>query len=108
MDEINNLIYFAKKVDNKYLQKIRNLKDKKEKIEALKYLIKLRLEEKKRDLNEDIDKLKKEDRFFIEIKIAKLESKIKIFNATHHKKDFNNVMLLFKDIKKEIKNVRSV
>jgi hypothetical protein len=50
-------------------------------------------------------KKSKKDVFFAETKLSMLKMKIKFFNITLNKKDFNTVFVLIKEVEKEVKNV---
>lgn len=105
--ELKSLRKFAKEIiSKKTFKKLRKIKEEKEKIDVLKHSIKSNLELKYHDLKEKIKKIKKQkkDSFFAEVKANLLSSKIKLFNATFHKKDFKNVLNLFKEAEKELKN----
>jgi len=104
--ELKEMRKIANKIVKKTsLKKLRKIHDKEEKLEAIKYLIKTSLDLKYYDLAEKIKKLKqkKRDVFFAETKINLLGVKIKLFNTTLHQKDFKNILALFNDMKKEMK-----
>jgi len=106
--ELKNLKRFAKKIfDSKTLRKFKKIEENKEKLEVIKYLIKSHLDLRCHKLKEKIKKMKKrkKDVFFAEVRTNLLGSKIKLFNATFHKKDFKNVLNLFKGAERELENV---
>jgi hypothetical protein len=108
MFETIKLINFAKKIiDKQSLKKIKKLKNKEEKISALKYRIKSELEMMHYDLKRKLSKLEREkkDVFSLDVKTGLLNSKIKYFEISLDKRDFKNILLLYKEIKKEMKNV---
>jgi len=105
--EVRRLMNFARKLLHKgTLKKLRTVKDRREKIEVIKYSIKSDLEIKYYDLKKRIKKMteQKKDVFFATTKANTLNSKIKFFNATFHKRDFKVILNLFKEIEKELKN----
>jgi len=105
--EAKRLMKFARRIlDRRSLKKLKKV-GAEDKIEAVKYAMKCRLEGERGYLEEDIKRMKKEgkDVFFIETKLTLLHSKIKLFNATLHKSDFINMANLFKKIQKEVKHV---
>jgi len=103
--EFKTLNKIAKKiVEKKILKKIKSLNDLNERIEVLKYSIKSALDMIVHNLEKKIKKGKK-DIFFAETKLSMLKIKIKLFNVTFNKKDFNTVLSLIKEIEKEVKNV---
>jgi hypothetical protein len=106
--EIRNLMGLAKKiVDKSTLRKIKKIKDKKEKKEVLEYSIKSELEMMHYDLVRKIRKIQREEKdvFSPEVKASLLNSKIKYFEINFYKKDFKNILSLYKEIKKELTNV---
>jgi len=102
--EFKSLELIAKKlVDKKTWKKIKKVKEKEEKLQVLKYSIGFNLEIKLDEIEQKIKKLEKErDMFIPKTKLSLLKSKIKLFEATFHKKDFNTIELLLNEIKKEI------
>jgi len=108
--EGKRLMKFAKRIlDKSSLKKLKKVGEE-DKMEAIKYSMKCRMEREHGYLEEDVKKMKKagKDTFFIETKLSLLKSKIKLFNATLHKSDFINMANLFKQIEKEMKHVQSV
>jgi len=107
--ETKRLMKFAKRVLEK--KSLKNLKkvERDDKIGAIKYLMKARLEREYDYLKDrtEIMKRKGDDVFFVETKLSLLGSKIKLFNVTHHKDDFINMANLFKQIEKEVSQSRS-
>lgn len=104
--EVNKMYKYAKEiVSKKTLSKIKKVKELEEKYEIINYSLKRSLNERIEEYYEKLEVLKEkcEDIFDLEIKIRKLELKIKVFLATVNKKDFNNVLYLIKYINKEIK-----
>jgi hypothetical protein len=107
-NESRELISYAKKiVHNKTLKKIRKIKDDKDRINSLRYIIKSELEMMHYDLIRKLRKKEseKKDIFSLEVKIGLLNTKIRYFNITYNKKDFKNIMTLYKEIKNEMKDV---
>ena len=108
MGDLKNLTKIGKKVVNKKtLKKIKLIKEKRERIEALKYSIILSLEKKHYELEKKINELKKlgKDVFFPLAKSHLAIPKIKMVKATFHKKDLKKVIALFKEIEEELKDV---
>ena len=106
--EVRRLRKFVKKVVSKKIyKKIKSIKNQDEKLEVIKYSLKTGLEIKLHQLKQKIKERekKKKDVFYASTNIGLLESKIKLFNTTFHKKDFEKVLDLFKKIEKELKNV---
>ncbi|OGJ21189.1 hypothetical protein A3K73_05050 [Candidatus Pacearchaeota archaeon RBG_13_36_9] len=105
--ETKRLMKFAKRILEK--KSLKNLKkvEQEDKIGAIKYLMKARLEREYDYLKERTESMKHKgsDVFFIETKLSLLGSKIKLFNVTHHKDDFINMANLFKQVQKEAENV---
>ena len=107
-EEVKKLLKFAKKVVNKeILRKIKRLESDKDKVEVLRYSIKTGLELGYEKLKIDLKKKdeEKKDIFIMSTKMSLLKSKIKLFDATFHKSDFVNVIRLFEEIARGLKNV---
>ncbi len=105
--EVRRVMKFARRIlDRGSLKNLKKVGEE-DKMGAIKYAMKCRLEREHGYLEEDVKKMKKagKDVFFIETKLSLLRSKIKLFNATLHKSDFINMACLFKQIQKEVKNV---
>ena len=105
--ELKILRSIARKIVKKTsLKKLSKVRDKKDKIESIKYLIKSSIDMKYYDLCKELKetKDKKKDVFIAATKINLLSSKIKLFNATFEKEDLDKILELFKNIKKELKN----
>jgi hypothetical protein len=106
--EIKILLGFAKKSANKnMIKKLKAINDEKDKIDALKYAIKTGLDLKYYDLNQKIMRMedKNQDVFFAKTKSSLLGLKLKLFAATFAQEDFENILGLFKDVEREVKNV---
>jgi hypothetical protein len=106
--ELKQLEKFAKRiVETKILKKVRKVKDSKDRLEVLRHTIKSALDSRVHELDNAVQKLKKEGEyvFIEEVKISTIRMKMKMFNVTFEKKDFNNILRLYKDINRELKNV---
>jgi hypothetical protein len=106
--EIHELMLMAKAVVSKNIyKKLKSLEDPDEKKEALKYIIKNKLHLKSETIKSAVDKLKseKKDIFFISLKANTFFAKLKLFNATYHPRDFEKLMEIYNEVKKELKNV---
>ena len=106
----SNLKSFAKKLVKKDIfKKIVSLEDKGEQVILFEYSIKSTLELKYAELRQKISDIEKKMNVFILItKSSLLKAKIDFFCATFYKEDFKKIVSLFKDIEKEMKNVRSI
>jgi len=107
-ERLKTLLFVGKKVVPKeILRKIKKIKDKHEKADVLKHAISSNLDLKLHRLEMDLKDLEKKevDVFVIFAKANLLKLKIKYFNTTFHKKDFQVIMKLFKEIQKEIDNI---
>jgi len=106
--ELKSLMNFVKKIKGKQvLKKVKSIDDEQEKIDVIKYFLKSKLEIKNEHIKKEIEKMKEKNKdvFFAETKLSLLRSKTKFFVATYHKKDFENVLRLLKEVESEIKNV---
>ena len=104
-ENIKSIIFAAKKVvPRKVFKKARKLKDKEEKKEALKYLIKVHLDLKLHKLDmmlRDLEK-KEVDVFHIRQRTNLLNTKIHSYIKTYHKSDFSKLMKLFGKVEKDL------
>jgi len=106
--ELRTLMGFAKKVCKKsILKKFKLVKDKQEKWEVLRYSIRARLDIIYYNLEKEIKEKEKKGKnvFFVLIKMKTLKLKIKLFEATYHKKDFENILYNLKEVESELKHV---
>ena len=104
-ERLKTLNYVGKKVIPKnVLKKVRKIKDKYEKIDVLKNAISSHLDLKLHGVEMNLKDLHKKevDVFVIFAKANLLKMKIKYFNTTFHKKDFEIIWNLFKKIEKEM------
>ena len=94
-------------LNKKLLKHLRKISDKEEKLNAIRYAIRSELEKEYHYLEKEVKNLKErgKDVFHIEMKLLLLKSKIKLLIATYHKKDFDKIKELKKEILKEMKNV---
>lgn len=108
--EAKRLMKFAKKILDR--RSIKNLKKvgEEDKIEAIEYAMRARLEREYIYLKEKAGKMERmgKDTFFIQTQLSLLASKMRLFNTTHHKADFINMANLFKQTEKEMRNVQSI
>ena len=98
----------SKKVCSKdAIKKIKKIKDKIEKKEALVHSINSNLEIKIHRIEMDLKDLKKKevDTFILNTKLDLLKNKFKYFKITLHKSDFQNVFKLFRELQKELNNL---
>jgi hypothetical protein len=105
--EVKRLMKYAKKIlDRRVFKKLKKVGEE-DKIGAIHYAIKSKLDHDYEELKQDEIKLKKQkkDVFFAETRLNLLNSKIKLFVATFHKKDFTNMRKMFGQIEKELRNV---
>ncbi len=105
--EARRLMKFARRIlDNSSLKKLKKIEGE-DRISAIKYAMKARLEREHDYLKKDVKKMEKAGKevFFLETKLDLLNSKIKLFNAALHKSDFINMANLFKQIQKEAEDV---
>jgi aminopeptidase-like protein len=102
--ELKTLEQIARKIVGKEtLKKIKKVKEPEEKLQVLKYAIGFHLEIRLDEIEQKIKKLEKEkDLFVAKTKLSLLKTKIKLFEATFHKKDFNTLQNLLKEIEKEL------
>jgi len=104
--ELKLLKGFAGKILSKStLRKIKPINDLEWKIESLKYAIRYSLEKEYNDLYKRLKKMEfeKKEVFFVSTKLSTLRSKIRLFDVTFHKQDFENILKLLKEIKEELK-----
>jgi hypothetical protein len=97
----------AKKILGRKYSVIKKIKDKNERTEALKYSITSDLKLKKLEIENKIKKMNidKKIPFFAEHKLLLIEPKIKYFEATMKKKDYDSIIKVLDDINREIENV---
>jgi hypothetical protein len=97
----------AKKILGRKYSVIKKIKDKNERTEALKYSITSDLKLKKLEIENKINKMNidKKIPFFAEHKLLLIEPKIKYFEATMKKKDYDSIIKVLDDINREIENV---
>jgi methionine synthase I (cobalamin-dependent) len=103
--EVRRLFGLARKIVTKSTyKKLKELRAERE--EAIKYAIKARLENVLDYFEKRIKLLKKEGKetFIAETKLHTLKGKVRLFNATHHKKELDSIRKLVKEIQKEMKN----
>ncbi len=104
--ELKLLKGFAGKILSKLtLRKIKSINDLEWKIESLKYAIRYSLEKEYNNLYKRLKKMEfeKKEVFFVSTKLSTLRSKIRLFDVTFHKQDFENILKLLKEIKEELK-----
>jgi predicted site-specific integrase-resolvase len=107
-EEFKTFKFFAKKIIPKeILKKIKKIEDKHEKIDTLKHAISSNLDLKLHRIEMDLKDLNKKevDVFVIFAKANLLKMKIKYFNTTFHKKDFEIIVKLFKEIEQELDEI---
>lgn len=106
--KIINIKSVAKKIiPEESFVKIGKIKSREERDFLYKYLIRSNLELKMHSLEKEIKFLgKEEDVFNLEIKTKLLNSKIRYFIITYDKRDLRVVLKLFKEIEKEISELR--
>jgi hypothetical protein len=105
--EVKILMKYAKRILNHSMyKKLKKVRDE-DKTETVHHFIKTALLNAYDDLNQKAIELKKQkkDVFIIETKMNLLGSKIKLFSATFHEQDFIQMKKLFKQVRKEMKNV---
>ncbi len=98
----------AKKIlEKRDYKKIKNIKDKEQKIHLFIYMIYSYLEKKYLELENKVKEFKNNelDVFFAESKLIIIPYKIKIFKLMPSKKDFNKVNEWFDIVEKELENV---
>ncbi|HLC78303.1 MAG TPA: hypothetical protein VJH92_04205 [Candidatus Nanoarchaeia archaeon] len=106
--ELKKLKHFAEiLIEKDLLKKINKIEDLEERKLLYQYSIKAKLEMRYAELKDTLHRLdsKNKDVFVAMTKLYLLGSKIRLFNATCEGDDFKNIESLFKEIKKEIKNV---
>jgi len=107
MSNYSNLRYVAKKiVDKNTLKKIETVSDIYEKELLYEYTVKSAFELKYAQLKEKIemDEKRGKDVFIIKTKMYLLGSRVHFFNASFQKEDFKKIMIMFKEIEKEMKH----
>ncbi len=105
--EVKRLMGYAKKIlDRRIVHKLKEVKQE-DKLDAIHYSIKSKLNSDYMKLKHNIDKMKKQGRdvFFIEIKLNLLNSKTHLFTVTSHKRDFVAMRKLFKQVQGDLRNV---
>ena len=85
-------------------KKIKKIKDKQEKQEALKYLLTSKLYLRYYNLQDKLEKLDEKEKTFIDLKLKSVPFKIKLFQAGFEK-DLLNTIDLINEIEKLVKNV---
>lgn len=83
-------------------KKLKKIQDYSERTEGLKHLIHSNLHLKLLDIEHKIEALKKEEKRILEPKLIRLKSKIKVFNSTHTKKDYDILYNLLSDIEQRL------
>ena len=109
--EIKRLLKFANKVMKKETyKKIKKIDNEEDLLEVLKHALVSTFKIENYNMEDSIKQLERKniDIFFIKNKVILIPSKIKHFQVDFNEKDFYKLVSLFKDIKKEITNVRSV
>ena len=86
-------------------KKVKKIKDYTERTEGLKHLMYSKFHLKLLDIEHKLEKLQKKEKDILNPKVIRLRSKIKIFNSTHEKKDYENLKNLIKNIEEGLKNV---
>jgi hypothetical protein len=106
--ELKLFLGYLRKVHKKSLiKKISKIEDLDEKVDLIKYSIKTKLEIDVYELEKEMKKKEDKGKDILKVStmIKLLKSKIKLFEATYHKGDFNNIIKSFKEVKKELKHV---
>ncbi|MBR9705745.1 hypothetical protein GOV14_01800 [Candidatus Pacearchaeota archaeon] len=106
--ELKEVMDIAKKIVNKStLKKANKIDDLEWRIETLKYAIRNSLKKMYEGLAKKAKKVEfaKKDTFFVETKLSHLRTRIRLFEITFHKKDFEGLLKYTREVEKEIKNV---
>ncbi len=83
-------------------KKIKKIKDYTERTQGLKYLVASKLKLKLLELELNSREIDKKEALLIESKLILLQSKIKIFESTHSKRDYKILQKIIQEIEKEI------
>lgn len=98
----------SKKIIPKHqYKKIKKIPDYTERTEGLKYLVASKLKLKLLDLELKSRDIDKKEALLVESKLTLLKSKIKIFESTHNKRDYEVLQKIIQEIEKEIKCLTS-
>ena len=106
--DVKILFKIAKQtIDKERYKIIKKIKEEKEIISVLKYSIITKLERELHSLEKKVKNKERiaKDVFFAKTKLIMLRNKIKNFSVSFSDEEYNKVMGLFLDIKKEIQDV---
>lgn len=88
-------------------KKIKKLKCYTERTEGLKYLVASQLKLKLLELELKAREIVKKESLLVESKLTLIHAKIKIFESTHHKRDYKILQKLIQEAEHEIKCLTS-
>ena len=105
-EEFKRIRKISKEIIGKEAYKrAKKIQDYTERSEGLKHLMHSKLHLKLLDLEHKTEGLPKKEKKILEPKLIRLKSKIKIFNSTHNKSDYEVLKKLINEIEEGIKNV---
>jgi hypothetical protein len=106
--DVKSILKLAKKIVAKDVyKKLKKVKDEEELREAAKYSLISALKKEEHEINNQIKKFEEEskDVFFAKNKALLIPSKIKHLQVEFDKKEFEKLMELLKEAKKEVANL---
>ena len=106
--EFKRIRKLSKKIISKdQYKKIKKISCYTERTEGLKYLVASKLKLKLLELEIESRGIDKKEALLVESKLTLLESKIKIFETTHDKRDYKILQKIIQEIEHEIKCLTS-
>lgn len=106
--EYKRIRKLSKKIISKdQYKKIKKISCYTERTEGLKYLVVSKLKLKLLELELESREIDKKEALLIDSKLILLHSKIKIFESTHHKRDYKILQKIIQEIECEIKCLTS-
>jgi hypothetical protein len=90
-------------ISREHFKKIKKIPDYDERTKGLKYLVASKLKLILLDLEIKAKEAKQKKALEVESKLTLLKSKIRIFESTHHKRDYKVIQKLIKEIESKLK-----